>query len=591
MIRFDRASLARLATELTVYGLLSVAFSWPLITRPTDAIVARHFDIFSMLWLLDVAPDLGVQLVTPLGGHPFVEDLRSVDSYVLLAIGFVLCRFLTPITVASLVTLLGPVVSALAAGRFAGTVLGARHPWTLLAGVIYGFSGLAATALLEGHVYVLLNPWLPLLGISLWRATRPEGRVRDGLLAGLTWGLSLYTTAYVGMAAALLVLWLLADGALRFGRRLPLRPILASALVAFPLALYYVALFRGDTVESLSYSSFKPSPVAEIFTGSAHLVGLAGVTPLTDAQNHSMAPVLGFTALALCLVAPVVLRRDTPRGWGTWALLGLFVILLSLGPIIGIKPDRGRYIPGLLWPILYLESNYFRFPVRLLWTGYLCLGGLAALVATRLAERRGRLAWPLFLFLAVDVLGGQRTWARTTLTPMLVPSAYASLAPDGAILEALPAVHGGARELDLYVGNLTCTYQRLHRRPFSNVCLNTKVWESPRHVLSGWLFRRVLLRVARERDQEVSGTPDVDRNVIVDTLGDLGIRSIVLHPDLLPRDERAQILDGMRDLLGEASADGHDGGEWVQVFTVPPRRTPAARSAEQAFAAVLKELK
>ena len=59
--------------------------------------------------------------------------------------------------------LLGTALNAFTAERSAASDLGVGRPASLLAGIAYGYSGIAGNVILEGHVYHLLNPWLPLL--------------------------------------------------------------------------------------------------------------------------------------------------------------------------------------------------------------------------------------------------------------------------------------------------------------------------------------------------------------------------------------------------------------------------------------------
>jgi hypothetical protein len=555
---------ARTTITLTVFTALSIAFSWPLATDPLGSHVSRQFDVYSLAWLSGIAPTLDASLSTSLSAWPLGEHLGRPDSFVLLA----LARWLGPLGhpwfPAALCALAGPVVSAWAAERFAANHMGARFPWSLLAGVGYAFSGIAATALLEGHLYALLNPWLPLLAGAWSRATGPDGRARDGVLSGVWWTLCLLTTAYSGIGATLLVLALGMRGVL--GRTLTVRAGAAAAAVAASSGGLYLWRFLGaGGLERVDNALTGEAAVGIMAAGSARLGTLAGWSASADGSMHSIAPTLGFTVLILAAAAPIVLRGR--RDWRLWLGLAGLGIALSLGPTLRLY-DQGVTLPWLLWPLTKLDigASFFHFPARMLWVTGLGLGAVAARVATKLAERSTQRALPLLACAGVDALLGTGAPLRTVQVPIGAPTAYEAAPEDLAVLDLVPSFHGQSTDLEWYWNNLTCSYQLTHHRPIATQCIGTTQHRGPRVVLGTWLMSELL-----------AGSPPAP---MARTLGDLGFGAVAVHPDLFTGDDRAVLLAGMEAALGPPVASSTDAGDPVVLFAVPQTKTEAQTSEE-----------
>ena len=136
---------------------------------------------------------------------------------------------LDPAMVHGWLAVLGVAATGWSAAAFARTV-GASAPFHHLAGLLYVGSGLAAAALLEGHVYQVVNPWMPLMARSLWRCMDDEASWLDGLWAGVFFGLALFSSGYLGISAGLVATllchstdsgsWTIAHRALRCHRAL-----------------------------------------------------------------------------------------------------------------------------------------------------------------------------------------------------------------------------------------------------------------------------------------------------------------------------------------------------------------------------------
>lgn len=522
--------------------LLAVAWTWPWATAG-DVVFGRQFDLYGVLWVIEHARTFLPDLHSPISGLPDGEDLRRLDTWVLLAVGALTHGWLDPVRVTQALVIGGPVVSAIAAERCAARGLGVAPPFSAIAGVVWAFSGLGGTALLEGHVYVLADPWLPLLAWAGLRATGPGGTRRDGLFAGLAWGLAHATTAYLGLVGGLLVLALAVRG---FVRRLDrpglLAPGLGFLLGAGPFALAWGALFAAGSGHVAS------EPGTVLAGGSATLATLATWSPAIDLDNHSIAAPLGFATLALVAAAPVVLRDR--GGWRTLLAVAVLAVLLALGPAVGVgMGGRGTWY----WLDLRGASPIFgflHFPVRMLWAWYLCAGLVAAQVAAVLYEQ-SRAAIGLLPLVVLDAFVTSAPPARLVPIDATIPSAYAAVPAGTPTLDLLAEDPHAGSGLDVWARRVACGYQVRHHLPLVARCL------APHGALT------------REDEERALRAALLDGEDPLPALAGLGVGAVALHLDLVHPDERDRMTSGLTSALGEPLARSSNGGETVVIWAVP----------------------
>jgi len=543
-----------------LYAALATAWSWPMARLRADTLVTLHFDLYPTVWLLERAPRVLPELWHAESAWPDGESLARVDSYVILVLAWVLRPVLGGAQVAALVGWLGPAVGAWAAERVAHRTFGIPRPASLLAGLSFGFAGIAATAVLEGHVYHLLAPWLPLLLGDLWGASPEPPRAAwiRGARAGLWWALCLWTTAYFGILGAALIAVaagrdaLLARGAPVEGTVRRWAGLLA---VALPAGLAYIALFaRGG-----AWAGSGDDPTTVWRTGAVTLAGLLGWTPEADAYRHSNGAPLGFVVAGLVVLAPAVLSGR--RGWRTLAAVAVGAVVLALGRELRVHlEDDGTWWPGA-WVASLPGARWFRFPVRLTWLWALCGGIVAARTLARLTEgedgRGYRWTTLVTLLLALgDIAVGQATPLRLRARAAPLPSAYLA-APEGRpVLDVFaPPADGANVEAEMWVRALGCYYQSMHGRPTLEVCIGTDV-QSPREREAEALLDGLLAR-----------TPDPD--AVDARVRTLGVGAVALHADGFRPSEHAALESGMTALWG-APVTAEDGGR-VMLWMVPAR--------------------
>lgn len=533
-------------TPLLFLGL-ALVWTWPAAWPAAWAagIPGRWPDALGTAWFIDAAPRLLPALDDPLTGWPAGARYGRPDSFVLMGLSLLLA-FLPAPAIYGLVSVLGLTLSAWAAERLAAH-LGAEPPWSLLAGLGYAFCGLASTALIEGYPYHVLNPWLPLMALSWIRTLGPAARVRDGLLTGLFFTLTLLSSAWLALSAAVLLAGLLP---LLLVRRRGMRSVgplaAAAASVLLPFAAY-VALFLAAGEGARETTGGTAQALSQLRLA---LVQLAGPGLGIDLRWHSQTNAVGATVMALALLAPTTLRRGTT--WKALLAVGLLSMCLSITP--RIDPDAmaaaGPAFLAGLWRLL--ATSLLRFPQRLGWAWALCSGAVAALVATRLARTAPRATGVLLALALIDVFVIMRQPLRQGQTLATAPSAYG--AHQGPVLDVFATELYGSPAWRLWTTNLACHHQRVHRRPNAEHCLFVATGESPRVLLERHLVDRVL-----------SGQPAA----AADLLSRLGFGSVLLHLDQFPPAERDRLLDGMRE-VDPAPVISRDGGEFVAAFAIPP---------------------
>ncbi len=549
MVTLERLSARAFALLCVGYALLSVAWSWPLVTDPLGLDLARHADSPNTLGLAAAVAGASNVMAPERLAWPWGQSLVRGDSFVY----FLLARGLGehhPTLVVALCILVGPVVSALGAERLA-RALGAGFPWSALAGVVYGFSGTAATSVLEGYGFSLLNPWMPWMVVAALRASGPDGRVRDAVVGAAMWALCLATTAYTGIAASMILAAVVVGGWLRH-RRVPMPSVLLSLGVLL-LGIGAVAFFLSAPQYGRRFDPDLDTSMAMMTAGSASLGTLLWRTAASDAAVHSQGALVSSLALALSLLGSVLPASPGARRLRVTAAVG---IAISLGPALRFtSTDVG--VPWLLAPLARWGAGaYFRFPERLHTAVALALGALAAVALTRIAAARPRTAAVLLAAGVLEALVGVGLPFRVARGDWGAPTAY-DAAPEGAaVLDVWPRMLGRNVELEARLSRRMVGYAAFHRRPILSNGLNVSAEEDGRAPVSDWL----VLRARPDRSAEDADT--------VAQLRALGIGAVALHPDLYTISNRAWLSDGLTRLFDAPVATSVDHGETVTVWRV-----------------------
>jgi hypothetical protein len=527
---------------------LSLLWTWPAALAGPGRLVGRHFDTQGTIWTIHAAPRLLSGLTDPLTCWPLGAEYSTIDSFTLLPIAAAL-QFMDAIRLHAWLGILGVALSAWAASSLA-QAMGARRPWSLIAGGVFAFSGLAASALLEGHVYHVLNPWMPLMCWALWRATSPEGGLRHGVLGGLCFSVSLLTTGYLGLAGAILATGMLMGGL--WVRRAAILPVLAGFLVvALPVGLAYLSLFTGDAEVVAGYASPETLRMGSV---SMATIGLPSAE--VDRVGHSWAMVLSPLALTLVLLSGRLLGPDPRRR--ALVLSGTLALVLAMGPhfVVGLGPSDPVLPSPFQWVWDLPGGSYLRFPGRIAWAWNLVAGVIGALAAQALAVRVGRRARLLLLVLAVEVFLCVGLPFRQVSRLATAPAAL-GLA-EGPIFEFLPEGTNPNGEVESWLSAMSCLHQVDHGQAIADDCVTVPASSSPRALLGRWVGARVL---------------EGNASVAWERLSGLGFSAVTWHPDLVHPTTNYRVEEALGQLEELRPEEGHNDGQ-VRIFQLPEGVAP-----------------
>ncbi len=544
---------AQTALATLALCVVSVMFSWPYARLGTD-VLTRQNDVYGVYWLVDSARDLLPELHSPLTGGPDGESFYRIDSYVVLGIGWLLGPALGAHRIVQFLVLAGPVIGGLAAERCAVLGLGVRSPWSIIAGLAWAFPGLAATAILDGHVYFLLDPFLPLLALGLLRASGPGGTVGDGLLAGTALSFALYTSGYLGVLGAGLGLVLgLRALFVRADRWRLLRPLAGFLVGALPPCIAFALVFASG-------SGGAGGPLATLSDAVLTTISTAATqAPVADLLEHSVAAPLGFVTVALLCAAPVVLR--TRRGWRTLTGIAIAALVLSTGLNLrgGLGDELSVVLPGA--SLIGSAATFFHFPVRALWLFHLCGGLVAAQVADVLAAEAGAArAAPLLVLAGLDGIVLNAVPQRIESVPAVGPAVYDALAPGRRILDLMPEDPSTGQDFEMWMRNRWCYFQTLHHRPVMHRCLGAYS-EDPSEGVARTLFDGILGLA----DASPAGRAGMARKLRESTLA-TGVEVVVVYLDLFEPSDRDAVLDGLGTLAGPPVAWSQNAGLTVAAY-------------------------
>ncbi len=492
------------------YSLLTVLFTWPLVTQLTDHVLA-YGDPVDSAWRLG----WGQQQIL---AHPlhlfdanifYPYDRTYLFDELLLGIALITLplRLLTtnPVLIYNLALLSTFVLSAGASYALA------RHlrcgpVASFVAGLIYAFAPLHMAHLT--HLGLLSGQYFPLAILLLDRIVRPAAhwsagvRWRDAVALAVVLALQALSAQYYAFYLFFVVggfvgLRLIQEG---LRRQFPAPMVWARLLVAGALAAVCVAPFffgyrtvQGDYVveRSIAQNAYYSANIASFFTadGQNWLWGTL-TAPLREYGRYTLERLMfpGLIALLLAVIGVVA-------GWRRWLVqylicLGLGAAILALGPNLYLTADNKSILfTRMPYGFLYFHLPGFdsmRVPARFGILYGLSVAGLAAVgvnwllgwVATwRLKAIAGRtvgIGLAVILCLGISIESLNRPFAPVPLaTREQAPPVYRWLATqsDAVVLE-LPFVIPDHPDQTGMLGDLYQFYSLYHQRPVVNGSAN-----------------------------------------------------------------------------------------------------------------------
>jgi len=562
------------------YLLLGVAFTWPLALHFGTGVIQKGglpVDAGQGVWNLWWArtallhgwnPFETRYLFFPLELNLFFQTLSLPNA--LLAAPALLG--LGPVAAFNTVALLSFGLGGLFAYMFARALVDDRLA-ALAAGFVFAFGPYHIQRLWSGPMELIAVQWAPLYALLLMVALARR-RAPHVLLAAVALLVTTLASQYYGLYAAVYTAAHVGLAALLAPRGLRLRTLLAGAavgvawllmLLPFVLAaggLGGVALedwYERQVYHSVALVDLVVPNIQHPLWGAAAAEWQRGLHPFGLEAGAG----LGLTAYALCALA---LLRAWRRAW-PWLLLGLFCLLLAMGPQLRLT-EAPSPVPG---PFLLLDlAGPFRNSSRP--SVFLGLATIpaAALVALGLASLRG---WgqgeKVVSLQAVRSVRGRSTLAGA-LSALLVGEALVAPWP-------ITPLRAAQYVYDVNLDPVEGAVLALPPRNNDSVPLIDQICHG-RPLLGGYLARlpdyplaRYPSAVQRLLDAQAP-SPDIVDQRPAPQLAALGVRYVVLDLTELPRFQAARIRD---QLAGEGIARTR-ADDRSEVYAVDPA---AARPA------------
>lgn len=391
-----------------VYGLLLLAFTFPVSLDPGSRTFAQGPDTRLYLWTLGW--DLHALKTAPLSifdANIFFPETQTLAYSEHLIGAALLALPLSWFTsnldmILNFVLLLATFLTALGCDRLAREC-GASPRAALLAGIVGALCGPRITRLTQAHLATLhFVPWALASALRYLR-----GGKRSDLLITLTLFTAQALTSGHGGLFLGLALALLFAGAL-FARHL--RPSqafrdcgLAGVLillinVPFVVPYYEVREHVGLTRVIEDAEGWAPSPgswiqsptrVQTLITSS-----LGSLKPTIEGANASLFPGFIFLALSALGVFGLVRRRESRTTAAVFmCALALATLWLALGPSFGLYALSYAIIPG--FDLIRVPSRFFLVTIT-------ALSALAALGLDRM--RRAGVAWTLIVIATFECI-------------------------------------------------------------------------------------------------------------------------------------------------------------------------------------------
>lgn len=439
--------------------------------------------------------------------YPSGTDYQSLDSYTLWISAQVL-SWLEPHVLYGLWIILCPALSALSADLLARE-WGAKAPWSLMAGLVFGFSGLVQNALLEGQIYQALLVGLPSLALCLRRFQISKSFSWGWWLGSVvSFAMCMFTSSYIGASALLLLVgwWVGSKG----------WKDLHSVYIALGvLPILWIQYHAMSAVSGLGVRD-----AMKVSIGSLSWDNFWGVSPEMFRERHAIA--LGVSSVGFVLAiqfAVGVIQKRTLSKWAPLLCMGMVSLLFALGPTWHVDPESGWTFFVMEWVYSLPGISSIGFPIRLAQPFVLMVAVLSAVGLQRLVHR----APMAMLFLPLAICHVEATNFSERQKVWSVGAPVLNSVPDGqAIFTLYPQAYernqGSDADIELYMQD--CLAQVSNGHPIINHCISVDVHGSK----------------TKEIQQQVL-TAILEHRSIWDILESVDIEYLVVYPEwFLPVD-------------------------------------------------------
>ena len=491
---------------LAGFALAALAATWPLAARLGSATYGGPGDGWALIWQTRLRLEEGID---PYAAHlshavawPFGAELPSavllsnavteLPNLLLLAVG------VGDVAAYNLVVLLGLVASSMAMyATLRG--LGGAAPVAFWAGLVYMLAPWHLDRAMV-HPSLTLMAALPLLLLGIVRWGRDPGTRSGALVAGAT-GLAVYTHAYYGLFAGLVLLLALPPILLAARARGRLAATAGrSALLGGAIALVAAPLALALLLDAAAVGGQLDRPLyLQDLASSAHLYALPAVgNPLfgdlsaewlqersLPANVVELALYPGWITVALGAVALIAIGRGRMRD--RLAAAAAAAAMTALGLVLALPATVTLPLLGpTATPIAHLQDllTFVSTPARafaLTLTGLVVLAALGLEHLTR--HGPGRVPGAALVAVAAVLSAAELVVSPSdrlvSTDPPPVVRAIERHVPDGAALAQYPSVDRGLRPIadQLF-------WQLEHGHPLLNGAASRTLEDEVRHELS-----------------------------------------------------------------------------------------------------------
>ena len=411
-----------------------------------------QYDTLGTYWFADRASTWN-GLFDPNTNWPQGVEYKRLDSFVFFFVS-ILFQWLPTSFWLPFFSIAAMTFSGWAAAKFAQE-LGATRQASWLAGITFIFHGLTASALLEGHVYHLFLPWLPLCLIFAWRSTKTQKSTKNAVYTALLWFFCLLTSAYLGLATtiAVVLIWTFRQG-------WTIKPTYVGIGCIAVLSMAYMILYTGGQEIS------NGRDVTSMMIGSINLSNFLGFTPQVDQELHAQS--LGILAIPLFLALGAHLytykRQDTHILW----IIAIISICFAFGCFVSFASVTPIFPMPLLWLSDLPLFRSIGFPIRLSWPFLLCIGVLSSLAASKI-----RYVYIIIVLCVAEIFLSSQLQTRQQQIPYTIPDVYNKV--HGVSLELYPITPSGQQHSDLpmWFSAYSCFFQTQHHQPIAENCIST----------------------------------------------------------------------------------------------------------------------
>ena len=554
---------------LVLYLVGAVVFTWPLVLNLSNRVInprQNSADVWQHLWnswwmrfsLLDLhrQPYFSPVIFWPDGANLYFHALDPLDG----SISVPLQLLFGLVAAFNLIFFIQLTLAGYATYRLAYHLTG-HYAAALVAGIIYAFSPLESALLNLGQVELTSIAWLPFFMLYFIKTLEREPQAWLNRLLSLLFLLALaldswYYVLYALLFAGLYLLYRLWRERKEWRQAWPRTVALFGGILVVWAVLISPVLLptlreasSGSTRQSLWVVAYNSADLLGFLQpGSSAIWSLFGASPSSEDRGN-------FLGLFVLLLAIIGVISGWRKNW-FWIAFGLLFGLLALGPVLHLRfnPDwdrntatQGLWLPGqLLYSLPF--GNIARVPLRF---------GLGLILALAICAAYG-LTWLTSLKhvpmrRVVPLIAGGLIFLEFLPLPRIlvetqIPAFYNQLRTEGQWEDF------AVLELPDSVTTLAMYYQTTHQHPILNAYLSRRP-DYPFEQTPGIRELRFLKPDPAQAKLEMLRRDILDRNSLSNipaVLSYYQIRYVILHPNLLQREEAAQAQEMLTNAFGEA---------------------------------------